>query len=296
MAESTSRTGSRPLPASLRMRKLDLNLPSDYVSRLDKAARRPVGLPRGPLGERSPAAETARTRAVSESAIRTFLKKAMATPTKIEIKGKAGRVEIGITGTTAQLDLPGPRSSRDRTSIGATAGYSGTFAVYKSRVYDLGPGAKLTEKISSATGQPFRLEYKHKRLAVALAFKSNDDKGMSFDRWEFTVSWEHAGPDMQSLGDVMKRGEKATREVFGALRQLDSLDDVRKVTEAIKDHIEPMQRTVQAASSLMKVRRGVNVSAKIEGPCQRVAMPHGASLEERRKQGAKGMIYLTVRF
>jgi hypothetical protein len=283
------------VPTSLHMRKLNLNLPSDYYKRLGNAQNRPLGLTRGPLGAKLPAAGP-KSKPISENALKSVLKKGLPLKTKIEIKRGGGKVEIGLSGVTSEIKVPTPKSSKERTTLGVKVGYGGTFEAYKARVYELGPGLLLKEKISTASGQPFRLEYSHKQLAIALTFKSNDKKGMSFDRWEFSISWGNVGPDSQGLGEILKKGEESARSVLGALQLLDSLDDVKRVTNAVKPHIEPIQKSVESAASIMKVQQGINVSFKIEGPCQRVRIPMGASLEDRTKSGVKGMIYLTVRF
>lgn len=291
-----SPTTSAPhVPTSLHMRKLNLNLPSDYYKRLGNAQNRPLGLTRGPLGAKLPAAGP-KSKPISESALNSVLKKVLPLKTKIEIKRGGGKVQIGLSGVTSEIMAPAPKSSKERTILGVKVGYGGTFAAYKARVYELGPGLLLKEKISTASGQPFRLEYSHKQLAIALTFKSNDKKGMSFDRWEFSISWGNIGPDLQSLGEILKKGEESARSVLGALQLLDSLDDVKRVTNAVKPHVEPIQKSVKSVASIMKTQQGINVSFKIEGPCQRVRIPMGASLEDHTKSGVKGMIYLTVRF
>ncbi len=283
------------VPTSLRMRKLNLNLPSDYYKRLGNAQNRPLGLTRGPLGAKLLSAGP-KSKPISESALNSVLKKVLPLKTKIEIKRGGGKVQIGLSGVTSEIMAPAPKFSKERTTLGVKVGYDGTFAAYKARVYELGPGLLLKEKISTASGQPFRLEYSHKQLAIALTFKSNDKKGMSFDRWEFSISWGNIGPDLQSLGEILKKGEESARSVLGALQLLDSLDDVKRVTNAVKPHVEPIQKSVKSVASIMKTQQGINVSFKIEGPCQRVRIPMGASLEDRTKSGVKGMIYLTVRF
>lgn len=288
-------TSAPHVPISLRMRNLNLNLPSDYYKRLGNAQNRPLGLTRGPLGAKLPTAGP-KSKPISDSALKSILKKVSSLKTKIHIKRGGGKVEIGLSGVTSEIMVPTPKSSKERTTLGVKVGYGGTFAAYKARVYELGPGLLLKEKISTASGQPFRLEYTHKQLAIALTFKSNDKKGMSFDRWEFSISWGKIGPDVQGLGEIFKKGEASARSVLGALQLLDSLDDVKQVTNAVKPHIEPIQKSVESAASIMKVQQGINVSFKIEGPCQRVQIPLGASLEDRIKFGVKGMIYLTVRF
>lgn len=283
------------VPASLRMRKLNLNLPSDYYKRLGNAQNRPLGLTRGPLGTKPPGSRP-KSKPISESALKSVLKKVVSVKTKIEIKRGGGKVEIALTGVTSEIMPPVPKSSKERTTLGVKVGYNGTVSAYKAHVYELGPGLLLKEKISTASGQPFRLEYKHKQLAIALTFNANDKKGMSFDRWEFSISWGNVGPDLQGLEGILKKGEESVRSVLGALQLLDSLDDVKKVTDAVKPHVEPIQKSVKSVASIMKVQQGLNLSFKVEGPCQRVRIPLGTSLEDRIKAGVKGMIYLTVRF
>ncbi|WP_319577117.1 hypothetical protein [uncultured Desulfobacter sp.] len=283
------------IPTSLRMRKLNLNLPSDYYKRVGNAQNRPLGLTRGPLGTKPPGTRP-KSKPISESALKSVLEKAKSLKTKIEIKRGRGRVEISLTGVTSEIMPPVPKSSKERTTLGVKVGYDGTVSAYKAHVYKLGQGLLLKEKISTASGQPFRLEYSHKQLAIALTFKSNDKKGMSFDRWEFSISWGNVGPDLQSLGEILKKGEESARSVLGAIQLLDSLDDVKKVTDAVKPHVEPIQKSVKSVASIMKVQQGINLSFKIEGPCQKVRIPLGTSLEDRIKAGVKGMIYLTVRF
>ncbi len=288
-------TSAPHVPTSLHMRKFNLNLPSDYYKRLGNAQNRPLGLTRGPLGAKLPAAEP-KSKPISESALKSMLKKVLSLKTKIEIKRGGGKVQIGLSGVTSEIMVPAPKSSKERTTLGVKVGYGGTFEAYKARVFELEPGLLLKEKISTASGQPFRLEYSHKQLAIALTFKSNDKKGMSFDRWEFSISWGNVGPDLQGLGEILKKGEASARSVLGALQLLDSLDDVKRVTNAVKPHVEPIQKSVKSVASIMKTQQGINVSFKIEGPCQKVRIPMGASLEDRTKSGVKGMIYLTVRF
>jgi len=283
------KTGTTVPSTPLRMRKLNLNLPDDYYKRLNRPAR-------GPFGLKKPS-QQARVKAVSSSELSSTLKKLLSLKTSIEIKRDHGKVQINLSGVTSELTMPRHHpKQRGRTTLGVNVGYNGTFAAYKSRTFELGPGVKLKEKVSTASGQPFRIEYTHQKLAIALTFKSNDKKGMSFDRWEFSVAWGKAGPDIHKLKEIVTNGEAAVRGVYGALKTVQSLDDVKSVSESVKPHIEPIKKSVDTAASIMGIQSGLNISFKIQGPIGRTRLPVGASIDERRNADVRGMIYLTVRF
>ena len=279
----TMSTTTKPAPPPLRMRKLDLNVPADFYERMYPPTR-------GPFGLQNPAPKS-NAKPISKSELKSWIEKILSKKIKVDIiSHKNGLVRIDLSGATAEF-TPDP-GSKDQTALGVKTKHDGTVEAYKAHTYSLGPDSQLKEKVSTAMGQPFRLEYKHKQLAIALTFKSNDEKGMSFDRWKFTVSWGNVGPDLQSLGKIVTKAEESARGALVKLTELKSLDDMSSVVDAIG----PIKKSVDTAASLMKPHQNINIRFDIQGPCKRVRLPVNASLEDYKKAEVKGMIYLTVRF
>jgi hypothetical protein len=270
---------SRKPTFTLGMRKLNLNLPPSYFHETSEQRLNRI-IKGGAVGAKS------EPQKLSKSQLSTLIDKISSFKAKIEIKRRLWGTEISLSGATAELN------TKKDDKIGVTTDFSGKVGVYRER--RLGNG--ITEKISTQMGRPLRLEYKVKDLAVTLTFSSTDEKSMSFDRWEFSVSWGNTGPDIFSLEKIFTAGEKGMRGSFEALKKLENLNDVTKVKRELEPHMKPISESVKKASDIAKIKPGINIGISVQGPTRRTTLPSGPTLEELRTADVQIKGVLTIRF
>lgn len=115
---------------------------------------------------------------------------------------------------------------------------------------------------------------------------------LSAERWELKLSYpeDTAIPDLSKLGKVFGEGEGAMRKIIGATAGFRTLQDVSRIKEAIKPHLQPVKDAVEAVKGIAKApATRVSVGIGLGSP---EPLPGSTGIP----RGVQGQVVLTVRF
>jgi hypothetical protein len=116
---------------------------------------------------------------------------------------------------------------------------------------------------------------------------------LSSDRWEIKLSYpeDTAIPDLSKLGKVFGEGEAAMRNIIGATSGFRGLNDISRIKDAVKPHIQPVKDAVEAVQGIAKAppKGGVSVGISLGSPDP---LPGQTGIPP----GVQGQVTLTIRF
>jgi hypothetical protein len=115
---------------------------------------------------------------------------------------------------------------------------------------------------------------------------------LSSERWELKLSYpeDTAIPDLSKLGKVFGEGESAMRKIIGATSGFRNLNDIARIKEAVKPHMQPVKDAVDAVKGIAKApAKGVSVGISLGSP---EPLPGETGIP----RGVQGQVTLTIRF
>jgi hypothetical protein len=247
-----------------KVRRLDLSLPpyppyqqETSEQRLNRIIKE--GLAPAPID---------RPREVKDSQLTSLISSLMSIPTKISLKRGPAGVTLTASGATAAIEQ-GDRKTQVAVS----------------------PSGKTTvsSEVDSGKGFKSRISYELKgpvKLETSL-FDMKWCYAISKDRWEMSMSWGPNAPDLSTITDLFRKGEKGLRGIVVAAGDA-SLSDASAFKDAVSQHLEPVAAAVKTAARIAQTRPGISLAFSASGPMS-TTIAHG-------ERGVEASFLLTIRF
>jgi hypothetical protein len=114
---------------------------------------------------------------------------------------------------------------------------------------------------------------------------------LSAERWEIKLSYpeDTAIPDLSKLSKVFGEGEGALRKIIGATAGFRNVNDISRIKETIKPHLQPVKDAVEAVKGIAKAPAGVSFGIALGSP---EPMPGETGIP----RGIQGQVTFTIRF
>lgn len=209
-----------------------------------------------------------RHRAVKDSQLTGLVKGLMSIPTEVSLKrGQAG-LTLSVSGATAELQAGERKTKVEVSPAGKTT---------------------LSTELNTKQGLKSRVSYELKgpvKLETSL-FDWKWCYAISKDRWEMSMTWGSNAPDLGTISDVFRKGEKGLRGILTTTGDA-TLSDPSAFKAAVAEHLEPVANAVKTAARVAQTRPGISISFSASGPM--------STTLARGDQGVEVKALITIRF